>query len=118
MRGTRILLLLISFLYQSFTGTYQNIDSFYQNGELTLYSYNLADGKDDSLKQRIILNAKKVTRWNNARFHLLNCIAHQKMGLFQHASIQDIPKELHCEVTLLNLALTIGGGHCSDSHCM
>ncbi|XP_067949476.1 KICSTOR complex protein SZT2-like [Watersipora subatra] len=68
-----------------------------KNGELTLYSYNLADAKDDILRQHIILNVKKVTRWNNARFHLINSIAHQKMGLFQHVSIQNIPKELHCE---------------------
>lgn len=60
---------------------------------MVLYTYNLADGKDEPLQKHIKLNAQRLTKWNNARFHLLNCIAHQKMGLFHHVSIAKMPSD-------------------------
>ena len=78
---------------------------FLQAGELVLYSYNLAEGSDDIFQNHIRDSAKRITRWNNARFHLLNSVAHQKMGLFQHVSIHDVPEEKYCAVSNITLFL-------------
>jgi len=72
---------------------------FPQDGEVVLYAYNLADGKDEPLQKQIQKEATKITRWNNARYHLLNCVALQKMGLFNHGNIQNVPEEKHCSVS-------------------
>lgn len=68
---------------------------------MTLYTYNLID---EPVLKKMKQSSRRIARWNNARYHLFNCIAHQKMGLFQHASIAKVPTEKHCDVSLDLLA--------------
>lgn len=68
--------------------------------------YNLADGKDEPLQRHIRQSAQRIGRWNNARFHLLNSIALQKMGLFQHSCIANVPPEMNCQVVSIAVYLS------------
>ena len=57
--------------------------------QMTLYQYNLSSDVVGNIDKQMM----KHIYWHNARSHVLNCIASQKMGLFHHTHYSEPPLE-------------------------
>ncbi|CAD5112132.1 DgyrCDS1371 [Dimorphilus gyrociliatus] len=55
-----------------------------------LWTYNWVTQTMDTLSDYLT----KIIHWHNLRDHVLNSIVHQKMGLFQHKKMTELPNEL------------------------